>query len=174
MMPANRLTPDPGFGYYAHFDSHVKESVEEIAIDYPLDKHRMNTLTKILVIIAAVLAMAGCGSVSSFSFPGVYRIDIPQGNIITQEMVDQLRPGLTKRQVNFILGTPLVRDTFDQDRWDYLYSFQPGGGERVQERLTVFFDEGLLTHFTGDFEQSPENVQFPQTANSGNAAANAN
>jgi outer membrane protein assembly factor BamE len=134
----------------------------------------MNTLIKTLVISMGILAVAGCGSATSFSFPGVYRIDIPQGNIITQEMVDQLRPGLTKRQVNFILGTPLVRDTFDQDRWDYIYSFQPGGGERVQERLTVFFEDGELTHFSGDFQQSPENTQFPQTANSGTAAGSAN
>lgn len=107
-------------------------------------------------VLACTLLLAGC------AFPGVYRIDIPQGNIITQEMIDQLRPGLTKRQVTFILGTPLIRDTFDQDRWDYLYSYQPGGGERVQERITVFFDEnGELTHFEGDFEQTPENLQFP-------------
>lgn len=110
--------------------------------------------------LALLLALGGCGSVSSFSFPGVYRIDIPQGNIITQEMVDQLRPGLTKNQVIFILGTPLVRDTFHQDRWDYVYSFQPGGGERVQERLTVFFENNELTHFAGDFTQTPENAQF--------------
>ena len=119
---------------------------------------------KILVLICAVLVLSGCGSVSSFSFPGVYRIDIPQGNIITQKMVDQLRPGLTKRQVNFIMGTPLIRDTFDQDRWDYVYSFQPGGEDRAQERLTVFFDNGELTHFTGDFTQTPENNQFPNQA----------
>ncbi len=113
---------------------------------------------KILVLICAVLALSAC------SFPGVYRIDIPQGNIITQEMVDQLRPGLTKRQVNFIMGTPLIRDTFDQDRWDYVYSFQPGGGERAQERLTVFFENGELTRFVGDFTQTPENNQFPTQA----------
>lgn len=106
-------------------------------------------------------ALAGCGNSSSI-FPGVYRIDIPQGNIITQEMVDQLRPGLTKRQVTFILGTPLVRDTFHQDRWDYVYSFQRGGGERAQERLTVFFENGELSHFTGDFKQSAGNKQFSQ------------
>jgi outer membrane protein assembly factor BamE len=116
-------------------------------------------------VALTLFALSACNSVTSFAFPGVYRIDIPQGNIITQEMVDQLRPGLTKRQVTFILGTPLIRDTFDQDRWDYLYSYQPGGGERVQERLTVFFsDEGELTHFEGDFEQTPENMQFPQQA----------
>jgi len=114
-----------------------------------------------LIILLLTTALAGCGAASSFIFPGVYRIDIPQGNIITQELIDQLRPGLNKRQVTFILGTPLIRDTFDQDRWDYVYSYQPGGGERSQERLTVYFDEnGELTHFTGDFTQTPENAQF--------------
>ncbi len=118
-------------------------------------------------LVCATLLLAACNPVTSFSFPGVYRIAISQGNVITQEMVDQLRPGLTKRQVTFILGTPLIRDTFDQDRWDYLYSYQPGGGERAQERLTVFFDEnGELVRFEGDFEQTPENLQFPQQAQS--------
>ena len=114
----------------------------------------------LIILVVLSLLLSGCGSVTSFAFPGVYRLNIPQGNIITQEMVDQLRPGLTKRQVNFIMGTPLVKDTFDQDRWDYLYSFQPGGGERVQERLTVFFENDQLTHFFGDYEQTPENEQF--------------
>lgn len=124
-----------------------------------------NKFSALAALMCAAVLLAGCNPVSSFSFPGVYRIDIPQGNIISQESVDQLRPGLTKRQVTFILGTPLIRDTFDQDRWDYVYSYQPGGGERAQERLTVFFDDnGELTHFEGDFEQTPENVQFPQQA----------
>jgi len=113
-----------------------------------------------MLTLFSTLLLGSCGSVTSFAFPGVYRINIPQGNIITQEMVDQLRPGLTKRQVNFILGTPLVKDTFDQDRWDYVYSYQRGGGERVQERLTVFFENNQLTRFAGDFEQTPENDQF--------------
>ena len=120
------------------------------------------------------LLLASCGSVTSFAFPGVYRINIPQGNIITQDMVDQLRPGLTKRQVNFIMGTPLLKDTFDQDRWDYLYSFQPGGGERVQETLTLYFEDNVLTHFTGDFKQTPENDQFGSNAVNQDAQANSN
>lgn len=114
---------------------------------------------------ARTLLLAGmCFLLGSCAFPGVYRINIPQGNIITQEMVDQLRPGLTKRQVTFILGTPLIRDTFDQDRWDYLYSYQPGGGERVQEKLTVFFENDALVRLDGDFTQTPENLQFPAGA----------
>ena len=116
--------------------------------------------TTTLITLLFVLFLSACGNVTSFSFPGVYKLNIPQGNIVTQDMVDQLRPGLTKRQVSFILGTPLIRDTFDQDRWDYIYSFQPGGGERVQETLTVFFENNQLTHFTGDFQQTPENEQF--------------
>ncbi len=118
----------------------------------------------LLLLVGASLLLSGCGSVSSFVFPGVYRISVPQGNIITQEMVDQLRPGLTKRQVTFILGTPLIRDTFDQDRWDYLYSYQPGGGERVQEKLTVYFENDALVRLDGDFAQTPENMQFPAGA----------
>lgn len=108
-------------------------------------------LTRLLAIGALALGLAGCGFLGSVDFPGVYKIGIPQGNIITQDMVDQLRPGMTKRQVIFVMGTPLVRDPFHQDRWDYIYSFQPGGGERGQERLTVFFENDLLVSFTGDF-----------------------
>ena len=89
-------------------------------------------------------------------FPGVYKISIPQGNIITQEMVDQLRPGMTKRQVIFVMGTPLVRDPYRQDRWDYVYNFQPGGGERGQERLSVLFENDQLVSLSGDFEPTPE------------------
>jgi outer membrane protein assembly factor BamE (lipoprotein component of BamABCDE complex) len=66
-------------------------------------------------------------------------------------MVDQLRPGMTKRQVIFVMGTPLVRDPFNQDRWDYIYSFQPGGGERGQESISVFFEDDALIRFAGDF-----------------------
>ena len=119
---------------------------------------RVRGLAPVSLVICASLVLGGC------AFPGVYRINIPQGNIITQEMIDQLRPGLTKRQVTFILGTPLIRDTFDQDRWDYLYSYQPGGGERVQEKLTVYFENDQLVRMEGDFQQTPENLQFPASA----------
>jgi len=78
--------------------------------------------TKLLLTsftFVGLLALAGC------SFPGVYKIDIQQGNVVTQDMIDQLRPGMTRRQVRFIMGNPLLTDTFHADRWDYLYSIQP-------------------------------------------------
>ncbi len=93
-----------------------------------------------------IAALAGC------SFPGVYKIDIQQGNVVTQDMIDQLRPGMTQRQVRFIMGNPLIADTFHPDRWDYLYSMQPGGGKRQQERVTLVFDaQQRLAGLSGDY-----------------------
>ncbi len=108
-------------------------------------------LTKSILGLMPLAVLISCNNIGSMDFPGVYKIGISQGNIITQEMVDQLRPGMTKRQVNFVMGTPLVRDPYHQDRWDYVYSYQPGGGERGQERLSVFFIDDQLVNFTGDF-----------------------
>lgn len=110
------------------------------------------SIARICALIGAISILSACSSIPIFQFPGVYKIDIEQGNIITQEMVDQLRPGMTKRQVTFVMGSPLLRDPFNQDRWDYVYSFQPGGGERGQERLTVLFENDVLVGITGDFK----------------------
>lgn len=101
--------------------------------------------------LLAVLMLASLAGCSYFQFPGVYKLEIQQGNIITQEMVDQLKPGMTKRQVRFILGTPLLADTFNANRWDYFYSLRDPQGETAKERITVFFQDDKLTHFTGDF-----------------------
>ena len=111
----------------------------------------MKKALRSIILLALMSLLLACGNFGNMDFPGVYKIAIPQGNIITQEMVDQLRPGMTKRQVIFVMGTPLVRDPFHQDRWDYVYNFQPGGGVRGQERLSVFFVEDALINFTGDF-----------------------
>lgn len=97
------------------------------------------------------LVLAACTSlpdVTSAITP--YRIDIRQGNLVTQDMVAQLKPGMTKDQVRFVLGTPLVTDVFHADRWDYVYRFKPGRGEAQQRRLTVFFDDGKLARVAGD------------------------
>jgi outer membrane protein assembly factor BamE len=109
-------------------------------------------ILKSWLAIASFLVLSSCNNIGSMDFPGVYKISIPQGNIITQEMVDQLRPGMTKRQVIFVMGTPLVRDPYHQDRWDYVYNFQPGGGERGQERLSVLFQDDQLLQISGDFK----------------------
>ena len=98
------------------------------------------------------LTLGACSSIPVPNFPGVYKIPIAQGNIITQEMIDQLEPGMTRRQVIYVMGTPLVRDPYNQDRWDYVFNYQPGGEERGQERISLHFENDALTRFEGDFE----------------------
>lgn len=81
-----------------------------------------------------------------------YRIDVQQGNVLTQEMVSQLRPGLSRDQVRFILGTPMLVDMFHSDRWDYVYRLQKGKTGDVETRkFSVFFDAGgKLLRVAGD------------------------
>ena len=106
-----------------------------------------------LLIAVAIMSLNACGFVG---FPGVYRINIEQGNIIDQELVDQLRPGMSRRQVRFILGTPLVEDSFNQDRWDYLYVLRNGPDVLNEAHLTVYFDGDELSHYTGSFDNTTD------------------
>lgn len=99
------------------------------------------------------------------SYLSPYRIDVRQGNLVTQEMVMQLKPGLTRDQVRFILGSPLVADMFHVDRWDYVYRFQSGRGEIQQRRLTVFFQDNKLSRVAGDVvAEDSASAQAPKPA----------
>ncbi|WP_432471811.1 outer membrane protein assembly factor BamE [Amphritea sp. HPY] len=110
-------------------------------------------MQKVLISVIAAVLLAGCAE-----FPGVYKIDIPQGNIITQEMVDKLRPGMTQNQVRYVMGTPLITDSFNKNRWDYLYRLKSGEtGTTSQERIQLTFDdEGKLIGLSGDFRPNPQ------------------
>lgn len=103
---------------------------------------------RIALIALAITCISACSAVG---FPGVYRIDVEQGNIIDQEMADQLTPGMSKRQVRFILGTPLIEDPFNQDRWDYKYTRRNGLTVLAESRLTVVFAEDSLSEVRGDY-----------------------
>ena len=92
-------------------------------------------------------AVAGCGS--NFGFPGVYRINVEQGNVVNEEMVEKLRPGLNKRQVRYIMGTPLIEDSFHADRWDYRYLLRNGTETLMETRLTLWFDGDELARAEG-------------------------
>ncbi len=97
------------------------------------------------LMLCTLLALTGCGS---WGFPGVYRINVEQGNIVTQEMIDQLKPGMTRRQVRYILGTPLIEDPFHSARWEYIYMLRNGNNTLREQRLTVYFEDDTLTHFS--------------------------
>lgn len=110
--------------------------------------------------LACTLVASGC-SMQRFAdeFPLVHRIDVQQGNVIEQEAVDRLRPGMDKRQVRFALGTPLLVDVFHQERWDYVHLLRPGEGEVERRRLSVFFEEDELVRVAGDFRPNPKPPQ---------------
>jgi len=112
----------------------------------------LNKVILLRLASAALIAglLAGCSSVPRIVTE--YRIDVQQGNVLTQEMVSQLRPGLSKDQVRFILGTPILMDIFHGSRWDYVYWLKRGASGAVeQRRLSAFFDgEGKLARVTGD------------------------
>ena len=102
----------------------------------------------------ALLALLVCVGVTGCSgkIPGIYRIPIQQGNVITVEMLQELKLGMDKRKVRFVLGTPLVTDVFHQNRWDYFYSYEPGNSERVQQRASLFFEDNRLARIDADIK----------------------
>ncbi len=127
-----RLLLKLGFKYYARY-----------AIEW---NPQMNYKALLLVIFLPLLT-----SCSDFAFfPGIHTVDVQQGNIINQSMVDQLKPGMSKAQVRFVLGTPLIADTFDQDRWDYFYSLEDSDEEVSTVQFSVFFFDDQLDSFEGN------------------------
>lgn len=114
-------------------------------------------IARTLLAAAALCVLAGCESVRSWTptFLKPYRPDVQQGNVITKEMVDQLRPGMSREQVRFLLGTPLLTSIFHQDRWDYVYRLARGSGEVQARKLVVFFKDNRLDRFESD-DMPPE------------------
>ena len=104
-------------------------------------------LIRPLAVGYLLAGLVGCGS--NFGFPGVYRINVEQGNVVTEEMVEQLRPGLNRRQVRYIMGTPLIEDSFHEDRWDYRYLLRNGNELLSETQLTLWFEEDELVRVEG-------------------------
>jgi len=102
--------------------------------------------TAILILAAA---LAGCGVPR---IPGVtpYKMEVQQGNFVSQDMVAQLKAGMSKDQVRSTLGTPLLIDIFHGERWDYVDSRELPNGAREQRKLVVFFEDGKLVRVDGD------------------------
>ena len=115
----------------------------------------------ILWLVGVVLS-SGCSTVAEYAdyVPGVYKLEIDQGNVISREMVDQLRPHMTKRQVKFIMGSPLLVDVFHQERWDYIYSEQQPGEAREQTKLSLFFEGDNLVGVQGDYRPTSTLVEI--------------
>ena len=114
---------------------------------------------RLLLVLVAALTVSGCLR--------VYQQEIQQGNVIDQEMIDKLKPGMTRAQVRFVLGTPLLTDPFHADRWDYVYFYKKSPATPAEKRrLTVFFEGDALARLEGDIVTAappPAAAEEPQS-----------
>ncbi|WP_432452148.1 MULTISPECIES: outer membrane protein assembly factor BamE [unclassified Agarivorans] len=111
----------------------------------------MRFTAKIFILLAS-LGLSAC---SAFDWM-VYKVDIPQGNYIDDAKVEQLRVNMTKEQVQFVLGSPMLVDAFDQERWYYLYSYKSGNGSLERRNLVVEFVNNHLALVEGDYQISKD------------------
>ena len=101
-------------------------------------------MSSVATLLLALSLLGGCG------WPRVHKVVVQQGNVITQEMIDKLKPGMTRTQVAYIMGEPVVRNTFNDSRWDYVYSLENPGQYEVNSTVSLFFENERLSHFVGD------------------------
>jgi len=97
-----------------------------------------------ILSLSALLLLPGCG------WPRVHKVVVQQGNVITQAMIDKLKPGMTRAQVAFIMGDPVVHNTFGDNRWDYVYTLENPGVFQASINMSLFFEGDELAYFTGD------------------------
>jgi len=115
--------------------------------------------------VACAAGVAGCKSWSpdDIELPGVtpYRMEIQQGNFVSQDMLSKLKRGMTREQVRFVLGTPLVADMFHADRWDYVFYREIPKKPREERRVSVFFENDRLVRVEGDVVPQGEAAKPP-------------
>jgi outer membrane protein assembly factor BamE len=100
-------------------------------------------MQKFFALTFLTLSLAAC------SFPGVFKINVQQGNIITQDMLDTLKTGMTKKQVHFVLGAPVVDNVFDTELENYVYTYQVAGGEIEKQIIKVYYENGTYQRYEG-------------------------
>src|SRR5690349_8276152 len=126
----------------------------------PIVLHSLPRAAARIAAVALVALVAGCATLDRYMptwrSVGVYKIDINQGNYLSQDTVDKLKVGMTQAQVRQILGTPLVTSPFRVDRWDYVYEYMRQGQVVEHRNFTVYFADGKLTRWEGD--KLPETV----------------
>ncbi len=131
----------------------------------PMPSRSREFARRSLLAAVAALGLAGCSTMTApfdtwlpyVSQFGVYKIDINQGNYLSQDMVDKLKEGQTKQQVRVVLGTPLITSVFRDNRWDYLYEYRKNGRVQTHRQFTVYFKDDALTRWEGD--EMPKSVQ---------------
>ncbi|TFY98087.1 outer membrane protein assembly factor BamE [Ramlibacter rhizophilus] len=120
-------------------------------------------LSRLVLVLAASAAVAGCGSLNDAtkrfaSNLAPYKPPVVQGNFVSREQAELLKPGMSRQQVREVLGTPLVTSLFHADRWDYVFTLKRPGVPSQAHHLTVFFKDNALERFEG--ERLPSEAEF--------------
>lgn len=110
-------------------------------------------LTRVVILLSAImcLSLSGCGL--------FYKQPVQQGNVLEQEDIDQLKPGMSKRQVSLIIGTPAIVSPFHHDRWEYVSRFRNSDDEVERKNFTVYFENGALSRLEGDYQPGGTNIE---------------
>jgi outer membrane protein assembly factor BamE len=135
-----------------------------MSANLPCSARRNAPLILALAVVSATLF--GCGSFDGAKkLVDPYKFDIVQGNFVSKEQVDALRPGMSRQQIREILGTPLLTSVFHADRWDYVFSINRQYAEPQEYKLTLYFKGDILDRFEGD--TMPTEAEFVSRLNSG-------
>ena len=108
----------------------------------------MNINLKVITLLLSVLVLSSC------SIPRIFQVVISQGNLVDQEMLDKLEIGMTESQVKFVMGTPLISDTFYPNRWDYFTSVTQGENSYTNQKITLYFKDNKLVSWEGEIDTS--------------------
>ena len=101
----------------------------------------MQRISQVLTLALLCTALGGCS---------IYKLSMRQGNVITQKEMTSLHQGMTRSQVKAVLGTPLIQDPFENNRWDYVFYYRPAGGKVIQRTVSVYFQNGKVARYTDE------------------------
>ena len=108
----------------------------------------------LIVVLGSAILLSACATLETYmpavQSLGVYKLDVNQGNYLSQDLVDKLKVGMTKPQVRTVLGSPLLTPIFRDNRWDYIYEYQRQGKVVEHRQFTVYFAEDKLARWEGD------------------------
>jgi outer membrane protein assembly factor BamE len=107
-------------------------------------------MQKVLPKVVRLAALAAAGFIVTACNP-IYTLDIQQGNLFSKNLVDSLKPGMTKHQVTLVMGSPSIVNSFNGNRWDYISTLRKGNGRMEQKDLTLYFESDMLTRIEGDY-----------------------
>lgn len=134
---------------------------------YSAKKNMLNYLLKQATIITVLAGInTGCSYLGLPELPKpenvgfVHKIDVQQGNVITQDMLAQLKPGMDKKKVQFIMGTPIIKDTFNEHRWDYIFTFNHARKIYRKRIITLNFENDVLKNIVGDIKPAEEKLEY--------------